>query len=259
MSNENWLELAKQAADAAAGVIRHYYGKRLDIETKADDSPVTVADREAERVIHEIISAACPDHAFYGEEFGSSGEADAEYRWLVDPIDGTKSFVRGYPFFSTQIALMHRGEVIIGVSSAPVFGEIASASKGGGAELNGERIHVSKLETLREAALSAGNIASLAADSEAWERYGKLLQEVNRIRGYGDFYHYHLLARGAIDVVIESDLNILDVAALSLIVEEAGGRFTTLSGGHVHENMRSVLASNGPLHEAVLNRIDWRD
>lgn len=256
---EKWLETAREAAAAAAEVMRHYYGRDLEIETKLDESPVTLADREAERVIHEIISKACPEHAFYGEESGHSGVANAEYRWLVDPIDGTKSFIRKQPFFSTQIALFHQGQAIVGVSSAPIFGEEAWATKGNGARLNDERIHASMTAEIAAAGISAGNIASLARDSEAWDRYGKLLTQVNRIRGYGDFYHYHLLARGALDVVIESDLNVLDVAALSLIVEEAGGRFTTMSGGKVHEGMRSSLATNGQLHDVLLETIQWRE
>lgn len=256
---EKWLKTARDAAAAAAEVIHHYYGGDLDIETKADETPVTLADREAERVIHEIISKACPEHGFHGEESGYSGAQQAEYRWLVDPIDGTKSFIRKQPFFSTQIALMHRDEVVVGVSSAPVFGEEAWAIRGGGAWLNGEQIHVSSNNDVSVASLSAGNIASLARDSEAWARYGELLTQVNRIRGYGDFYHYHLLARGALDVVVESDLNVLDVAALSLIVTESGGRFTTLAGDKVNERMRSALATNRLLHDAVLEKIQWRE
>lgn len=257
--HEKWLDTAREAAHAAADVIRHYYGRYLDIETKADESPVTVADRETERVIREVIAKACPDHAFHGEEFGASGNANAEYRWLVDPIDGTKSFIRKQPFFSTQIALMRDDEVLVGVSSAPLFGEMAWATRGGGAFLNGERIRVSDVDSVPAASLSTGNIASLAKDSEAWSRYGQLVQQVNRVRGYGDFLHYHLLARGAIDIVIESDLNILDVAALSLVVEEAGGTFTTLAGARAHTGMRSALAANAQLHGEVLQRIEWRE
>ncbi|HEX6928310.1 MAG TPA: inositol monophosphatase family protein [Gammaproteobacteria bacterium] len=255
--HEHWLEIAREAANAAADVIRHYYGRNLDIETKADESPVTIADREAEHAIRSVIANACPDHAFLGEESGASGNADAEYRWLVDPIDGTKSFVRRQPFFSTQIALMHEGRVIVGVSMAPAFGEEAWATLDGGAFLDGEPIHVSDVNSVSAASLSVGNITSLAKDREAWSRYGSLVQDVNRVRGYGDFHHYHLLARGAIDIVVESDLNILDVAALSLIIEEAGGTFTTLSGNGLHENMRSVLATNGRLHAEILQHFQW--
>lgn len=257
--HEHWLKTALEAADAAAEVVRHYYRRELLVETKADASPVTLADREAERVIREIITAAFPAHGFLGEELGRGGNPASEYRWLVDPIDGTKSFVRRQPFFSTQIALMHGDAVVVGVSSAPAFGERAWAVRGGGAFLDGEPIRVSATRAIEDAALSSGNIASLAANEAAWRRYGDLLRQVNRIRGYGDFYHYHLLARGALDIVLESDLNILDVAALSLIVTEAGGRFTTLSGGNLHDRMRSALATNGLLHERMLRHMDWRD
>lgn len=257
--HEHFLEVAREAAAVAAEVIRHYYGRDVAVETKTDDSPVTIADREAEHAIRAVIARAFPEHAFLGEETGRSGGNGAEFCWLVDPIDGTKSFIRRQPFFSTQIALMHHGKIIVGVSSAPVFGEEAWAVRGGGARLNGQAIRVSATIDLKAANLSAGNIASLAGDSEAWARYGRLLPQLDRIRGYGDFYHYHLLARGALDVVIESDLNILDVAALSLVVEEAGGRFTTLSGEPVHEGMRSALATNGHLHEELLQTLAWSD
>src|SRR5699024_2758065 len=167
-------------------------------------------------------------------------------------IDGTKSFVRGYPFFSTQIALMHRGELVVGVSNAPLFGhgELACAAKGMGATLNGVAIRTSGIDDLAEASLSLGNTASLAA-SPAWQGAGELIGKVSRIRGYGDFYHYHLLASGRIDAIIESDLNILDIAALTVIVREAGGDVTTLAGGPIGLETRSMLATNGRLRDSV--------
>ena len=151
---------------------------------------------------------------------------NAESVWLVDPIDGTKSFVRECPFFSTQIALMRGGKFVLGVSMAPAYDEFAWAEAGRGAFLNGKRISVGKVAALDAAIVSTGNLKTLAA-SPAWARFGGLIGGINRIRGYGDFVHYHLLARGALDVVIESDVNILDIAALTVIVEEAGGRSPT--------------------------------
>lgn len=252
-----WLTAALSAARAAATVIRQHYTAGVDVEMKADDTPVTRADREAEQVIRQRLSAEFPQHGFFGEEFGKDN-ADASHLWLIDPIDGTKSFVRRTPFFSTQIALMVEGEIVVGVSSAPLFDEIAWAVRGEGAWLNGERIHTSNISRIEQASLSTGNLASLA-DSSAWPRYGKLVTAVNRLRGYGDFYHYHLLARGGVDAVIESDLNILDVAALSLLVEEAGGRFTTLAGKPVHLDMTDALASNAYLHGPLLQLLDWEN
>jgi histidinol-phosphatase len=241
-----FVETAREAANAAAEIISHHYRGTLDVSLKSDRSPVTEADRRAEEVIHGIISKRYPDHGFFGEETGRSGGGD--FLWLVDPIDGTKSFIRNYPFFSTQIALMYRGELVVGVSNAPWFGEQAWAAKGLGAWLNGERIEVSACNDLADASLSSGNIASLAA-SERWDGFGRLLATVDRGRGYGDFYHYHLLASGRIDLVVESDVNILDIAALHVIVEQAGGRFTDLNGESVGLDTTSVLASNGRLHQ----------
>jgi histidinol-phosphatase len=169
---------------------------------------------------------------------------------VVDPLDGTKSFVRDTPFFSTQIALLREGELVLGVSSACACDELAWAEKGGGAFLNGRPIRVSSVDRMDAAILSTGNLKSLAA-SPQWADFGALVGRVNRLRGYGDFVHYHLLARGALDLVVESDVNILDIAALAVIVREAGGRFTDLSGGPVGLGTTTVLASNGLLHEEV--------
>jgi len=241
--------VALEAANAAAEVIRHYYRDSVEVSLKADATPVTRADIEAEEVIRRAITAAFPDHGFYGEETGSRG-LDAEFLWLVDPIDGTRSFVRGYPFFSTQIALMRKGEVIVGVSSAPAFNEIAWAERGHGAYIDGHHCRVSSVARLEDAAVSSGNLRSLAAGPR-WADWGKLVSKVARIRGYGDFYHYHLLAAGRIDAVVESDVNILDVAALSLIVEEAGGRFTDLDGRALTLETTSVLAGNPRMYAQV--------
>ncbi len=154
----------------------------------------------------------------------------AESVWLVDPIDGTKSFVRECPFFSTQIALMRAGQVVVGVSSAPAYGELAWAESGGGAFMNDRPIGVSAIAELSRSIVSTGNLKTMTQSAQ-WGRLGNLIPRVSRIRGYGDFVHYHLLARGSLEVVIESDVNILDIAALTIIVREAGGTFTDLAGG----------------------------
>ena len=251
MSASPELQAALDAAQAAAEVIRAWYGRRPEVTTKADQSPVTEADVRAEQVIHELLAARFPGYGFHGEETGRHG-AGAESVWLVDPIDGTKSFVRECPFFSTQIALARAGRLVLGVSSAPVYGELAWAEEGRGAFLNGTTIRVSTVDSLGAAILSSGNLRTLAGDPAAWARYGALVARVNRIRGYGDFVHYHLLARGALDAVIESDVNILDIAALAVIVREAGGSFTRLDGSPVSLDTTTVLATNSRLHAAVL-------
>ncbi len=243
------LRVALNAADAAEAVIARHFRAQFDIEIKADASPVTIADREAEQAILGVLRAQYPDHAVYGEEYGRSGDSD--FLWLIDPIDGTKAFVRGYEVFSTQIALMHRGELVLGVSSAGQFGERAWARRGGGAWLNGERVRIGTAQTLAEAQLSIGNIKTLAADSRRFGHLGQLILKANRTRGYGDFLHYHYLARGGVDAVIESDVNILDIAALAVIVREAGGVFSELDGSALTLDTRSVLAAVPALHESL--------
>lgn len=243
------LATAREAAAAAEAVVARYYRRGVAVESKADASPVTIADREAETEIKRVLKARYPDHGYHGEEHGIE-RGDSDFRWLIDPIDGTKSFVRGYPFFSTQIALMHRGELVLGVSSAGQFGETCWARIGGGAYLGGERIAVSMVDRVEDAALSFGNLKTLAAD-QRWLRMAALVRRANRIRGYGDFYHYHLLARGAIDGVVESDVNILDIAALVVIVREAGGVFTDLEGGDIGLGTTSVLAAAPGLYDAL--------
>ena len=249
MQHSPELQAALDAAEAAARIARSLYQRNLDVRLKEDKSPVTEADVQCELAIRKILQRRFPAHGFYGEETGAHA-LQSEDIWLVDPIDGTKAFVREYPMFSTQIALMRNGRIVLGVSSAPVYGELAYAEAGCGAFLNGKRLQVSSIGTLSSAALSAGNLKTLAS-GPAWSRYGALVAAVGRIRGYGDFLHYHLLAAGKIDAVIESDVNILDIAALTVIVEEAGGTFTDLDGGAVGLGTTTVLATNGVLHESM--------
>lgn len=247
------LAVAERAADAAEAVIARHYRARLEVEIKADASPVTIADREAEQAILGVLRAAYPEHAVYGEEYGHSGQSD--FLWLVDPIDGTKAFVRGYPVFSTQIALMYRGELVLGVSSAGQFGERARARLGGGAFVNGEAVRIGPAARLADAQLSIGNVKTLATDAKRWLALSELIRGANRTRGYGDFLHYHYLARGAVDAVIESDVNILDIAALAVIVREAGGVFTQLDGAPLTLDTRSVLAAVPLLHDELRTRL----
>jgi histidinol-phosphatase len=247
------LKAALDAAEQAAHIARSLYQHNLEVRFKADKSPVTEVDVRCELAIREILESRFPGYGFFGEETGSR-DRDAESLWLVDPIDGTKAFVREYPMFSTQIALMRGGEIVLGVSSAPVYGELAYAERGCGAYLNGKALAVSQVSTLESTALSSGNLKSLATGPQ-WKRYGELVSQVNRIRGYGDFLHYHLLAAGKIDAVIETDVNILDIAACVAIVTEAGGRFTDLGGAAITLRSNSVLATNGRMHPAVLEAL----
>lgn len=248
------LTVAKRAAEAAEQVIKKYYkADEQGLEIKSDATPVTLADKECEQVIRSILSQAFPEHGVYGEELGHSDNEDSDFLWLIDPIDGTKSFVRGYGYFSTQIALMHQGELVLGVSNAPIYGEMAWATKGAGAFLNDERIKVNEAFAAHSACISSGNIHSLV--KEKWQQFGQLLLKFGKTRGYGDFCHYHLLASGKIDLVVESDVNILDIAALTVIVREAGGVVTDLSGHDINLDTRSVMAGGQKAHTLGMNTL----
>lgn len=254
------LEAALHAARSASAIIRKAYRGNFDVQYKTDASPVTEVDVAAEKAIKAELQVRFPAYGFYGEETGKD-HADAEALWLVDPIDGTKAFVRGYPIFSVQIALMRAGELVLGVSCAPCWneglGELVWAESGKGAwrglldtpPADFERLQVSTVERLDKATLSTGNLATLARAPQ-WAELGRLIPQLHRIRGYGDFVHYHYLAAGKLDAVVESDVNILDIAALAVIVREAGGRFTDLDGRSLNLDTRTVLASNGRLHDA---------
>lgn len=250
MVNSARLDAALAAAAAAAEIMRNSYRRNIEVRLKADRSPVTEADVASEAAIRKLLQGQFPDDGFYGEE-SATERMDADCLWLVDPIDGTKSFIRGYPMFSTQIALLQRGRLELGVSSAPVYGEIACAERGRGAWQDGKRLAVSRIGRFEDATISTGNLKTLAAGPR-WAALGRMVTRLDRIRGFGDFLHYHLLAAGKIEAVIESDIHILDIAALTVIVEEAGGRVTDLEGAPLSLTSTSILASNGSLHEPIL-------
>jgi histidinol-phosphatase len=207
MNEQRWnvaLQAARDAAAAAAEVIRYYWQRGVEVEIKSDATPVTIADREAEKAIRAVLTAALPDAAIYGEEFGLDGDRDG-LLWLVDPLDGTKSFVRRTPFFSTQIALMH-GKANW-CSAYPARRSTAKPCGRARAAVRGSMANVYTLRRppiMSQASLSTGNVKTLTADAR-WHALGAMIRDSNRIRGYGDFCHYHLLARGSLDLVIESD------------------------------------------------------
>jgi histidinol-phosphatase len=242
------LDFAVEVARAAGAVALRYFESDLQVETKADHTPVTRADREAEALIRERVSARYPQHRFLGEELGgAASEGDV---WIIDPIDGTKNFVRGLPFFAVQLALHRDGVPVLGVSYAPVLDELLAAERGRGATCNGTPIHVSRVATLEGAFVLHGGL-------DVFDKEGRLggLVDLGRramsIRGHGDFYGYHLLARGKVDVMLEAGIAPWDIAALRVIVTEAGGRFTDLSGG-TPELPANSLATNGLVHDQVV-------
>ena len=245
---ERALDAAVDAARAAGAIALGYYRGRFDVSLKADATPVTQADREAEQAIVEILSRAFPGFGVLGEEFGSRGSGDV--RWIIDPIDGTKNFVRGIPIWATLIALEERGEVTVGVVHNPVTGDLYTARRGAGAFLNGTRLSVSGVAGLDEAFLVHAGLTILR-EAGCWDGFVRLVDATARQRGFGDYWGYGLLAEGRVDIYMEADLKPWDLAACRLLVEEAGGRFTDLEGrATIYSG--TALATNGRLHDAVL-------
>jgi histidinol-phosphatase len=264
------LELALDLADAADVVTRAAFRRPdLAVETKPDLTPVTEADRAAEQVIREVLAQRRPNDAVVGEEYGSTG--DSNRRWILDPIDGTKNFVRGIPVWGTLIALEDRGQLVVGVVSAPALGRRwwagrdlgafaadLTAPNPGAADPNGSdsparagtAIHVSLVRELDDAQLSGASL-------EGWDERGLTTAVVDlalrcwRDRSYGDFWSHMLVAEGACDIGLDPVASLWDLAALQVIVEEAGGRFTDLDG-EARADGGCGISSNGLLHDRAL-------
>jgi histidinol-phosphatase len=249
------LRLAHVLADDADSISESRF-KALDLHvmSKPDLTPVTDADQAVEESIRRTLSRARSRDAITGEEQGSSGHS--QRRWIIDPIDGTKNFVRGVPVWATLISLAVDDEVVLGVVSAPLLQRRWWASKGNGAWtgrslLKAVRCQVSDVRRLEDASLSYSSLSGWE-ERDRLDDFESLMRRCWRTRAYGDFWSYMLLAEGAVDIAAEPELEVYDMAALDIIVREAGGRFTSLDGtdGPFGGN---ALASNGHLHEAALS------
>jgi histidinol-phosphatase len=239
------MELADRADELA---LRWFRAAGLRVQEKPDLSPVTEADQAIEAMARELLRKAHPELGVLGEEEGEAA-GTAETRLIIDPIDGTRSFVRGIPVFATLLAVETGGEVVAGVASAPALGARWHAARGGGAFRDGRRIRVSRIESLERAMLFHGNLGP----GEAGPPPGiaGLIARVERTRGFGDFYQHMLVAEGAGEIAVDPVMQPWDIAALQVIVEEAGGRATGL-GGERSIYTGSLVTSNGPLHESAL-------
>lgn len=251
------LTLALELADAADAVTLARFGAEdLVVESKPDLTPVSDADRAVERALRERLAAGRPADAIWGEEYGVVG--DSPRRWVIDPIDGTKNFVRNVPIWATLISLMDGNDAVVGVVSAPAIGRRWWARVGGGAFGSAfgnapKRLGVSKVSKVQDASISYASVAAWK-DRGLGENFLGLLERCWRTRAYGDFYSYMLVAEGAVDMAAEPELSLWDMAALVPIVTEAGGRFTGLNGadGPLQGN---AAASNGLLHGALLEAL----
>jgi histidinol-phosphatase len=245
------LAFAFSLADEADEITMHHFRTRgLEVETKSDLTPVSVADRAAEEALRITIARERPGEAVVGEEFGEDGSGAAAARWILDPIDGTKHYVRGIPLWATLIALEREGAVVLGVASAPALGVRWWADRGGGAFANGEPIRVSSVAGLDDAAFSHAGAHSFDKRGHG-EGLRALSERAWMERAYGDFWQHMLVAEGRLDFAIEAVVNLWDLAAIQPIVEEAGGRFTDF-GGVARPDGGNGLSSNGLLHDEVL-------
>ncbi|HJQ39761.1 MAG TPA: inositol monophosphatase family protein [Thermoanaerobaculia bacterium] len=238
------LELALEMADAADEItMRWFRSKTLDVRTKSDRTPVSIADEDTERMIRATLARERPNDGILGEEFGESGVSAR--RWVVDPVDATRNYIRGIPVFGTLIALEENGQLVVGVVSAPAMAKRWWASRGDGAFCNGEPIRVSQTASIEESYLSSYALT---------EPYLTLARRSKRACAFSDFWSHMLVAEGCLDVAVEPQLAPWDMAPLQIIVEEAGGRFTDTHGNARYDGPNG-LSTNGLLHDAVLEAL----
>ena len=249
-----FLPIAHRLADAARAAILPHYRSRLAIDDKADASPVTLADRGAEQAMRALLAELAPEHGIIGEEFGRERD-DAEWVWVLDPVDGTKSFIIGRPTFCTLIGLLHRGKPVLGVIDQPVLGERWVGAVGIATTLNGEPVTTSSISDLALAKL--GSTGPQYLPGAAGEQFSRVQGACRFTVWGGDAYLYALLASGGVDLVAEYGLKLHDIAALVPVVVGAGGVMTDWRGAELDANTEGhvLVAANVALHAAALARL----
>jgi histidinol-phosphatase len=250
------LDLALMMAREAGKIILPHFREAasLNVETKADNSPVTIADRAAEEALRKLMEKHTPGYGVIGEEFGTAaGSTDRE--WVVDPIDGTKAFIHGVPLFGTLLALLEKGKPVVGVISLPALGQVQYAALGGGCFLDGKPCRVSSLARVEDSLLLDGSATTMErlGHGPAW---AELRKRAKLHRGWGDCYGHMLVACGRAEAMVDPIVSIWDVAPMAVILPEAGGRFSALSGTEsITEN--SGLSSNGLIHDEILRGLSF--
>jgi histidinol-phosphatase len=247
------LELALELCDVAdAMTMRRFRDRDLVVRTKPDLTPVSDADHDVEEAVRGRLTEARPDHGVVGEELGTGGRAGSDWRWLVDPIDGTKNYVRGIPVFATLLCLQHQSENIVAVVSAPGLGRRWWAARGDGAYADGRRIQVSEVGGLGDALLTYDDIVALDGRHQS-PPFVELARACWRARSYSDFWGHMLVAEGSAEAMVQAEpgAKVWDLAPLQVIVEEAGGRFTDIEG-RAGPDGGTAVSSNGLLHDQVL-------
>lgn len=246
-SLKDLLAVATEAAYLGGKRTLAYFGTGVSVETKADSTPVTCADREAEQVIRARIQRSFPSHSIIGEEGGETA-GDSRYRWIIDPIDGTKTFIHGVPFYGVLIGIEISGEASVGVIYMPAFDEMVCAAKGLGCQWNGRNARVSDVAQLKDAVLLTTSVTSATARSDAYDR---LAAQTKMQRTWGDCYGYVLVATGRAEIMLDPRMNPWDCAPMLPILQEAGGHFTTWEGKPTIWGSDG-MATNASLHQQVL-------
>jgi len=246
------VSLANSLADAARPIVSRYFRTSVAIDDKSDASPVTIADREAETAMRALLARHSPGHGIFGEEHGAE-RTDAEYVWVLDPIDGTKAFVTGLPIFGTLIALLHRGAPVLGVIDQPILKERWLGVAGRPSTFNGQPIEVRPCPTLDRAYMYS--TAPIMFPGALEKKHGALTRQVKLFRWGGDCYAYGLLASGHVDLVVENDLKLYDFAALVPVIAGAGGLITDWHGKplDMHSDGSVLAAGDAALHRAALD------
>jgi histidinol-phosphatase len=243
------LDFALDAAWQAGRITLGHFQTGVAVERKQDDSPVTIADKESEKKLRELIGRYWPDHGILGEEYGQSANA-GEYTWIVDPIDGTKSFVQGVPLYAVLVALTQGQSSVVGVAHFPALNETVYAARGLGCYWNGRRAHVSPVNDIKKAVLLGSEMAvrDNVARSNGWQR---LVEATYMQRTWGDAYGYALVATGRAEIMVDPVVKVWDCAPFQVILEEAGGTFTDWNGTPTFSGGESV-ATNGALFDQVM-------
>ena len=249
----NWLQLLDDIALRADAIAMRWFGEpRLRVDDKSDGSPVSEADRAIEAMARDVVASRAPGLGVLGEEEGDTSVPGGA-RLIIDPIDGTRNFVRGIPVFASLFAIEEQGVLVAGVVSAPALGARWSAARGGGAWRDGKRLRVSAIDDLSRAHLFHADLSG-RAETAPPERLQPIFRRVLRTRGFGDFYQHMLVAEGAGEIAIDPKVQAWDVAAVKIIVDEAGGRATSFSGEEtIHGG--TMLSTNGLLHDEIVRAL----
>ena len=245
---KEFKSFCKELANVSSDIIKQYFRKKITVEAKYDSSPVTIADKRAEEIMRELIIKQFPDHGIIGEEFGTTNE-QAEYKWVLDPLDGTKSFICGAVTFGTLIALTYKGEPVLGVINQPILKEYLVGDNKS-ARLNDVNVNVRKVEDLSDAVLLTTDHLNIGR-YQSQKKFDELIKKVKLYRNWGDCYGYYLVATGFADIMIDPIMSTWDLMALIPVIRGAGGSITDYKGNDPVKGT-SIIATAGSIHDEVI-------